>query len=252
MKVRRVPLALVAVLAFQLGIAGTALAGAPTDQLRAYTDRVFQVLRSPESKTMGGPDHRAAIRRILDEMFDWSEMARQALGRHWEQRTPEERAEFTRLFSDLFEESYVSTVKLSEALTFTYLGDSIAGERAVVRTTVTTRHGNEIAVAYRTRLRGGAQWKVYDLDVESVSLVGNYRFQINKILLRSSYRELLEKLKQKSKRDGAGRSGTALPSWEISTPAGYDGGGTLLLRIAGESARARFPPASSRSVVRPG
>lgn len=158
-------------------------------------------------------------------MFDWSEMARQALGRHWEQRTPEERAEFTRLFSDLFEESYVSTVKLSEALTFTYLGDSIAGERAVVRTTVTTRHGNEIAVAYRTRLRGDAQWKVYDLDVESVSLVRNYRFQIDKILLHSSYRELLEKLKEKSKRDGAGRSGMALPSWEISTPGGYEGGG---------------------------
>lgn len=203
--------ALVVAFALPLCVAQRALAGAPTDQLRAHVDRVFQVLRGSESKTTEVRDPHAAIRKALDEMFDWTEMGKLALGRHWRERTPDERAEFIRLFSDLFEETYVSKVKLAEALTFTYLGDTVAGDKAVVRTTVTTKHGNEIAVDYRSRLREGTQWKVHDLDVEGVSLVDNYRFQIDKILSRSSFGELVKTLKAKLKR-AEGSSAAALPS----------------------------------------
>lgn len=176
-------------------MAPDASAGVPTERIRAFVERVYVLVSAPESAE-GGPGARpAAVRKAVDEMFDWTEMAKQSLGRHWPERTPAERAEFVRLFADLFERAYLSKIQLADAEKFHYLGDTIEGERAVVRTKVTTKQGSGIAVDYRARLERGTQWRVYDLDIEGVSLVGNYRVQFNRIITRSSYEGLVGMLK---------------------------------------------------------
>ena len=91
----------------------SALAGAPTDQLRAQVDRVLKTLDDPELKKEGpGQGSPAcAVRKIANDIFDFSETARRSLGRHWQARTPAERDEFVQLFSDLLERSYISKIE---------------------------------------------------------------------------------------------------------------------------------------------
>jgi phospholipid transport system substrate-binding protein len=91
----------------------------------------------------------------------------------------------------------VSKIHLVDAERFQYLGDAVRGNSALVRTKVFTKHDAEIPVDYRVRLQDGTRWKVYDVDVDSVSLVDNYRRQFNSVITRSSYEALVSQLKQK-------------------------------------------------------
>ena len=146
-------------------------------------------------------------------MFDWSAMAREALGDHWAKRTAEERKEFARLFVNLFENAYLSKIRLAEADKFEYLGDTLQGDEAVVRTRVVTRNGTAIPVSYRARREEAGRWRVYDLDVERISLVRNYRSQFASIIRRTSFEQLLARLKAvEDKRTGfeGGRAGDVL------------------------------------------
>lgn len=193
MKLSHTSLTVAAILALQFSTASAGFAGAPSEQIRAKVEQVYQLLATSESTQ--APGRREAVRKIVTELFDWAEMAKQSLGQHWNARTPEERAEFVQLFAGLFEHAYLSKVQLADADKFQYLGDTIVGDTAVVRTRVVTKHGNEIPVDYRTQLKGGTAWRVYDLDIEGLSLVGNYRAQFNSIIRRSSYRGLVNQLK---------------------------------------------------------
>ncbi|MGH2386439.1 MAG: MlaC/ttg2D family ABC transporter substrate-binding protein [Candidatus Limnocylindria bacterium] len=121
--------------------------------------------------------------------------AQGALGQHWGERTPAERAEFVRLFGDVFEHAYRSKIQLADAKRFAYLGDSVEGDHTVVRTRIATNNGTVITVNYRVRMTEGGPWRVYDLDVGGVSLVNNYRTQFNSIIASSSYTELVKRLK---------------------------------------------------------
>ena len=138
-------------------------------------------------------------------MFDWAAMAEGALGQHWRERTPDERAEFVRLFRDVFERAYLSKIQLADAERFAYLGDTIEGDHTVVRTQITTNNGTVIPVNYRARMTEGRTWGVYDLDVGGVSLVGNYRTQFSTIIGRSSYPELVNRLKALREQHGGVR-----------------------------------------------
>ncbi len=196
-----VPFALIAVL-LQLCIGPHAFAGEPTDQIRAHVEQMFHIVAGPASKEGSPQERQAGVRKIADQMFDWTEMAQRSLGQHWGQRTPAERAEFVQLFADLFEHAYLSQIQLVDAQSFQYLGDTVDGDWAIVRTKVLTKHGDEIDVGYRTRLEGGKEWRVYDLDVQRISLVGNYRAQFNSVISRSSYQELVKKLKMMQEKRG--------------------------------------------------
>jgi len=191
MKTRGVSLAAAATLLVCLSGISTAVSGGPTDQIRGHVDEMYQLVSSERSAS----ERQAAVRKIADRMFDWPEMARGALGKHWQERTPSEREEFVRLFAAVFERAYLSKIQLADAEHFTYLGDTIDGEHATVRTTVTAKNGSVIAVDYRTRVGEGGSWRVYDLNTEGISLVGNYRTQFNSIIARSSYAELVKRLK---------------------------------------------------------
>ena len=178
-------------------LASPARAGAPLEQLRAQIDRVLKILDDAEMKKDGrGKDRRLAVRKIADDIFDFQETAKRSLGRHWTTRSPAEREEFVKLFSDLLERSYISKIELYGGEKIAYLGDTLDGDQALVRTRIVTKGGAEVPVEYRM-LKKGERWLVYDVVIEGVSLVANYRTQFNKIIQTSSYAELVKKMKVK-------------------------------------------------------
>jgi phospholipid transport system substrate-binding protein len=209
--VRAGVLAVAAVSVLLLGELRAAMAGEPTDQIRAHIAAMYGALGA--SGSAPSPSGKASVRKVADQMFDWSAMAREALGDHWAKRTAEERNEFARLFVNLFENAYLSKIRLAEADKFEYLGDTVLGDEAVVRTRVVTSNGTAIPVSYRARREEAGRWRVYDLDVERISLVRNYRSQFDSIIRRTSFEQLLARLKAvEDKRTGfeGGRAGDVL------------------------------------------
>ena len=183
-----------------------ATAGAPTEQLRAQVDKVLKLL---EDAALKAPDkakeRRAAVRKVADDIFDFGETAKRSLGRHWAARTPEERAEFVKLFGDLLERSYISKIELYGGEKIQYVGDRIEGDTAVVQSKLLTKTGSEVPIEYRM-LRKSDRWLVYDVVIEGVSLVANYRTQFNKIIQTSSFQDLVKKMKTRQEELGAAAS----------------------------------------------
>ena len=182
-----------AILATTLGLclAAQVWAGAPTDHARQYTDQVLKVLGDP---TLKDAERRIAVRKVAEEMFDMSETAKRALGRHWQSRTPAEREEFTRLFADFLENKYLSKINLFSGERVNYVSESIDGDFAIVRAKVLRKQGPEVPVEARM-LRRGDRWYIYDTSVEGISLIGNYRSQFNAIIQKSSYEQLVHRLR---------------------------------------------------------
>ena len=178
-------------------LAAPARAGAPLEQLKAQIERVLRIMDDPEMKKDSQvKERRAAVRKVADDIFDFQETAKRSLARHWQPRTPAEQMEFVRLFADLLERSYISRIELYGGEKIAYLGDSLDGDQAVVRTRIVTKGGSEVPVDYRM-LKRSDRWLVYDVIIEGVSLVANYRAQFNKIIQTSSYGELVRKMKVK-------------------------------------------------------
>jgi hypothetical protein len=176
-------------------LAGSASAGEPTEQVKSAVDDIYALLAVPE-RAPERQERQLAAARVMDRLFDWEAMARQALRTHWDERTPAEREEFTRLFAELFRHAYLTRISLVDASKFRYLGDRISGDRATVDTEVSTRRGSTIAVAYATR-KSGPSWRVEDVRVEGASLLDNYRTQFASIITRSSYEALVKRLRDR-------------------------------------------------------
>ena len=175
-----------------------AWANSPTDQLRTRIERVVKTVDDPELKKDNKvKERRTAVRKIADEIFDFNETAKRSLAHHWLQRTPAERKEFVDLFANLLERSYISKIELYNGERIAYLGETIDGDLATVRTKLVTKQGTEIPVEYRMLRTSNDRWLVYDVVIEGVSLVANYRTQFNKIIQTSSYQELVKKMKTK-------------------------------------------------------
>lgn len=178
-------------------VVAPARAGTPTDQLRDAIDKVIKVLEDPALKPdTRTKERRATVRKLATDIFDFAETAKRSLARHWQGRTDSEREEFIKLFGDLLERSYISKIDVYGGEKILYLGDSVDGTYATVRTKLITKQGTEIPVDYKM-LRRGERWLVYDVSIEGVSLISNYRAQFNKIILASSYQELVKKMKTK-------------------------------------------------------
>jgi phospholipid transport system substrate-binding protein len=172
-------------------------AGAPTEQLREHVDRVIKILQTPELQgERKATERRAEVRKVANNIFDYSETAKRSLGRHWQDRTPAERSEFTQLFADLLEHAYFSRIDRYSGENMKYVGESVEGDQGTIRTRIFTKQGSEIPVDYRL-FRQGTRWRVYDVVIEGVSLISNYRTQFNKIIRTSSFNDLLAKMKAK-------------------------------------------------------
>lgn len=188
---------LLAALVVVVGISAPALAGAPLDQVKSAVDRVLKLVLDPElKKPENFLDRRKRIRAVADELFDWQETGRRALARHWQARTPQQRAEFSALFADLIERSYVSKIETYNGERIAYTGETMESDVATVTTKLFSKAGTEIPIDYRLQ-KVNDRWRVYDVLIEGVSLVSNYRTQFNRIIQQSGYDELIKKMKAK-------------------------------------------------------
>jgi phospholipid transport system substrate-binding protein len=180
-----------------LSFASAAWAGIPTDQLKGAIDRVVKTLEDPAYKGEGkGLERRRAVRKIADDIFDFSEISRRALARHWQTLSEKQREEFVGLFADLLERSYISKIELYGGERIQYTNERVDGDTATVATRIITKNGTDVPVDYRMHKKGD-RWLVYDVNIEGVSLVSNYRTQFNKIIQTASYNDLVQKLKTK-------------------------------------------------------
>ena len=185
--------------ASSLGVASNALAGPVTDQLKVGIERVLKTITDPALQGPGRADERRrALREITDPMFDWTEMAKRALGRHWHTRTEAERQEFVPLFHNLLARTYVTRIERYDGEQITYTGESIEGDQAIVRTKVLDKTSRELPVEYRMVRAPNGRWTIYDVLIEGVSLVANYRSQFDQIIRTASYERLVAKLKSPS------------------------------------------------------
>jgi phospholipid transport system substrate-binding protein len=175
---------------------GRAEAGPPTDQLKAATDRVVTILQDPELKKPEQlAERRKQIRAVANEMFDWPETGKRALGAKAQACSAPQREEFSPLFADLLERSYVGKLELYSGERIVYTGESSEGDTSTVRTKIAAKSG-DIPIDYKLH-KVGDRWRVYDVTIEHVSLVSNYRSQFNKIIQQSNCGELIKKLKTK-------------------------------------------------------
>jgi phospholipid transport system substrate-binding protein len=180
-----------------LGQADRAFASA-TDQVKQVVDEVVRIVGDPElKKPQKEPQRRQALKSAIGSIFDYAEMAQRSLATHWKERTPAEKKEFVSLFETLLENSYAGKIESYHNEKITYLKESVSGEYAEVKSKVSAPKGDEYALDYRLLQKGG-KWMVYDVVIEGVSLVSNYRGQFNRIINNQGYPELLKKLRNKS------------------------------------------------------
>ena len=175
----------------------TSLAGEPTEEIKETTDKIIAILTESALK---GPDKKSErnrlVRKVVDERFDWGEMSRRALARHWRKRSDKEKKLFIDLFGRLLERTYMDKVGGYSGEKVLYEGERVDGKYGIVKVKIVTKKETEIPVKYRVKKKGG-EWLVYDISVQGVSLINNYRKQFNSIILRSSFNDLIKKLEAK-------------------------------------------------------
>jgi len=182
------------------GIAAPVNAGELTDQMKQTTDKFLSILSDPTWKDSSKTEERKALlRKTLDERFDWEEMASRSLSRYWAQRTDDEKKEFVHLYADLVERTYVN--KVAEGYSgekIVYEGEKIEKNYGTLKVKIVTKKDTNILVEFRLR-QGGDNWLIYDVSIEGVSLVNNYRAQFDSIMSKVSYANLIKMLKDKVK-----------------------------------------------------
>ena len=169
-----------------------------TDEVKRTVDEVVRVVADKElKKPQNEAKRRQLVKAAVGRIFDYEEMAKRSLATHWNTRTPTERKEFVQLFATLLENSYAGKIESYNQEKIVYLKETLDGEYAEVRSKVVTAKRDEYALDYRLMNKGG-KWLVYDVVIEGVSLVSNYRSQFNKIITGQGYGELVKKLRTKS------------------------------------------------------
>jgi len=190
-----------------VGSATSSRAGEPTDKVRETVDAALAILadealKAPERTQ----ERRAKIRQAVLQRFGFEEMSRRSLGIHWQKLTPQERQEFVQLFTDLLERSYIEKIEgySGNPKNIRYTKETIDKDGyASVRSGVVNQRDMNVDIEYRLLQRDG-NWEAYDIVIEGVSLVNNYRTQFNKIIQEGSYANLLKQMKLKLEQEKAG------------------------------------------------
>jgi phospholipid transport system substrate-binding protein len=178
-------------------LAAVARAGVPTDQIRQTTDEILKAVQQNRGEREGVvEERRTRIREIVGRRFDWENMARRSLGRYWRSGNDSQQTEFVDLFSQLLENTYLEKVEGYSGEKVMYEMERIDGLYARVFVKILTNTGKEVSVEYRVKDNDG-NWLVYDVVIEGVSLVKNYRSQFNSLMSRGDFDDMLEKLRKK-------------------------------------------------------
>jgi phospholipid transport system substrate-binding protein len=174
-----------------------ASAGPATDAVRSTIDEVLKVLGDKDLKQPArAEERRKLLEKIVGGRFDYQEMSRRSLGAPWNQLTDKDKQEFVDLFRTLLTNTYADRVENYSGDGVQYVNERTEKDYAEVRTKVLSGK-TEIPMDYRL-MNKNSDWRVYDVVVDGVSLVNNYRGQFSKILRTSSYPELVDQLRKKS------------------------------------------------------
>jgi len=200
--------ALLGVLGLMLVNVPSAFAGAPREQVQSAIEKVTAILNDPNLKSAAKKSERIErLRQVIFPKFDFAEMAKRSLGSNWQRRTPEEQQEFVKLFRELIENSYVENIDSYNGEKVNIVGDKQEKDFAQVNTKIVNNKGEEFAVDYRL-LQSSGDWKIYDVVIENISIVNNYRSQFNRVIVKSSFEDLLQKLRDKQFAAPAGKQKT--------------------------------------------
>lgn len=166
------------------------------DGVKKTIDAVIEVVTDEElKKNAKKAERRVLLREIISKKFNYFEMSRRSLSKYWEERTPEEKKEFIDLFGKLLENSYSSKIESYTDEKIIYKEEKVKGNKALVKTIV-FQGDDQIPVNYKL-IKSANDWMVYDFTIEGVSMIKNYRAQFKRIIRKSSYQELVKKLKKK-------------------------------------------------------
>jgi phospholipid transport system substrate-binding protein len=170
---------------------------ADADPMAVVRDTVNDALPVLRDKATPVAARRQKLRDIVAKSFDFTEMARSALGYHWRQLTPQQQQEFTRVFISFIENSYLAKINQYSGQQVQFLGEQKDGaEYAVVKTSLVQEGKDPISIDYRLLNKNG-QWKIYDVTVDAISIIANYRNQFNRVMNNQGYDKLIADLKAK-------------------------------------------------------
>jgi phospholipid transport system substrate-binding protein len=168
----------------------------PGEQVKATINQVMEILREPK---LQGPskkaERREKLRQVVMPRFDFAEMAKRALGNNWN-RYPDKQQEFVTAFKQLLEETYADQIELASGDKVVYLNERTEKDYAEVDTKVISSKGEETPMTYKLH-PVDSDWKVFDIVVENISIVNNYRAQFNRVLNNASLDELIKRMKEK-------------------------------------------------------
>jgi phospholipid transport system substrate-binding protein len=168
-----------------------------TEAVKSSVEQVVRLLEDKELKKADrATERRERLQKIFNERFSYEEMSKRSLGAQWNNLNEAQRQQFVDLFRQLLGRTYTGTIEGYSGERFQYLSEVNEGDYAEVRTKLVSRKG-EIPINYRLFSKAG-QWQVYDIVVDGISMVSNYRAQFTKIIRASSYEDLVQKLQNKS------------------------------------------------------
>jgi len=196
-KMWKLTLALMAVIGIVAGQAMDVSAGPPTEAIKGTINEVIKILDDESlKKPEKSEERRQVLEKVVSARFSYEEMGKRSLGAQWQSLNEQQRKEFVDAFRTFLSNSYADRITGYSGEQVQYLGERIEQGYAEVRTKISSKK-SEIPLDYRL-LNKDAEWRVYDVVVDGVSLVNNYRGQFAKIIKTSSYEDLVEKLKKKS------------------------------------------------------
>jgi phospholipid transport system substrate-binding protein len=175
---------------------GPLWAGAPTELIKEKTDEIKKIMTDPDLQQKKN-DRKATVSKIVDDLVDWQEAAKRALGVNWKKRSTQEREEFIRVFKNLLDKTYGDKLELFSGQEIIFESEKIDDDYATVKSKVIDKKkGTEVGLDFRL-LKENGKWLVYDLSAEGISVLNNYRAQFDEIIADSSYDELIKKMKNK-------------------------------------------------------
>jgi phospholipid transport system substrate-binding protein len=196
-----------ALLSFILSSQVSGASVAPLEQIKGTVEGILAVM---QDESLSAPAQRAErrtrIMALVNERFDFAEMSKRTLGRNWKARTKEEREEFQELFSDLLKNTYIGRVEAYSDERVEYAKEVFGrnkSDRAKVYTKI-LKNGHEIPINY-SLMKKGDEWFVYDVVIEGVSMVRNYRTEFGRILNKEKFPGLVKRMQEKIKRNEAKR-----------------------------------------------
>jgi len=174
-------------------------AGDPTERIRFVVEQGIEILNETKLQSKNGKRvYLDRLREVVFPLFNFPEMAKRSLGFHWRQLSTEDRQEYVTLFTNLLERSYAGKIDLYDGETVIFLGEAVEDNYARVDSKIVSKRGEEFSVDYKL-LRTNGDWRIYDVVVEHISLVNNYRSQFNRVISNSSYEDLIKRINQKLK-----------------------------------------------------